>query len=296
MAHHSTGPAIGPIAAVTVITPSLAASEAAYGGWLGYRVVGRGAVPAATARLWDAAEVAGAPYLLMAPAAADDFVFRFIERPASTGYRAFSGHGWNAAEQIVAKVDASAAALRDSPFELVAPPMDLSFCSDIRAMQVRGPGGEILYLTEFKRPVPGLDAPPARSAVDRTFIVIVGGASLPELMARYASRFGAPETPVMESRVQTMALAFGLPREHRFRITALPLGGRCYVEADEMPPEARPLPASGLPDGIAIVSFVGTPGPGALAPAAADGFHRGARAVACERGAAGELIEIVAPA
>lgn len=296
MERANAGAAIGPIAAVTVITPSLAASEAAYGGWLGYRVVGRGAVPASAARLWGADDVAGAPYLLMAPAAADDFVFRFIERPASTGYRAFSGHGWNAAEQIVAHVDSIAETLRDSPFELVAPPLDLSFCSDIRAMQVRGPGGEILYLTEFKRPVPGLEAPPARSAVDRTFIVIVGGASLPDLMACYARRFGAPETPVMESRVQTMALAFGLSREHRFRITALPLAGRCYVEADEMPPAARPLPPAGLPDGIAIVSFVGTPGAGALRPGADAAFYRGAPGVACERGAAGELIEIIAPA
>ncbi len=41
----------------------------------------------------------------MAPAAADDFVFRFIETPAEPGYRAFSRHGWNAAELIVDKVD-----------------------------------------------------------------------------------------------------------------------------------------------------------------------------------------------
>jgi hypothetical protein len=286
-------PAIGPIAAVTVVTPSLAASEAAYAGWLGYRPIGRGQVSDALAGLWSAPEVSGSPYLLMAPPAGEDFVFRFIERPASGSYRAFSGHGWNAAELMVQRVDDLAATLAGSPFEIVAPPLDLSFCPDIRAMQVRGPGGEICYLTEFKRPVPGLDAPPARSPVDRAFIVIVGGPSLAGLQHHYAARFGVPEAPAMESRVQTMALAFGLPREERFRIAALPLAGRCYVEADEMPAAARPLPATGLPAGIAIVTFRGTPGDG-RPPPAQEPPYRGATTVACERGAAGELIEIVA--
>lgn len=283
---------IGPIAAVTVVTPSLAASEAAYGGWLGYRVVGRGRITAAEAALWTAPEVTGAPCLLMAPAGGDDFVFRFIERPGENRYRAFSGHGWNAAELICQQVDAVAARLADSPFELVAPPLDLSFCSDIRAMQVRGPGGEIVYLTEFKRPVPGLDAPPARAPIDRTFIVIVGGPSLAGLQRHYGERFDVPEAPAMESRVQTMALEFGMDRESRFRIAALPLAGRCYIEADEMPAAARPLPATGLPDGIAIVTFRGSPRDGVRPPTGGLPYD-GATTVACERGAAGELIEVV---
>jgi hypothetical protein len=218
----------------------------------------------------------------MAPAAADDFVLRFIETPAEPGYRAFSRHGWNAVELIVARVDALAKRLVASPFEIVAPPMDLSFCPDIRAMQIRGPGGEIIYLTEFKKQVPGLDAPPARCEVDRAFIVIACGPSLDAMQDFYATRFAVPRTPALESRVQTMALEFGLSREHRFRIAALPLGGRCYIEADEMPASAQPLPAEqhDLPPGISIISFLGS------AENDADG-------ISCIRGAAGEMIEII---
>jgi hypothetical protein len=245
-------------------------------------VLGHGTVSAEQARLWRTPGAEGRRTLRMAPAAADDFEFRFIETPAQPGYRAFSRHGWNAAELIVDKVDVLAERLAASPFEIVAPPMDLSFCPDIRAMQIRGPGGEILYLTEFKKPVPGLDSPPARCAVDRTFIVIAGGASLEAMQDFYAARFGVARTPVLESRVQTMALEFGLSREHRFRIAALPLGGRCYIEADEMPAAALPLPAAqhDLPPGIAIVSFLGT------AQASTTG-------ISCVRGAAGELLEII---
>lgn len=233
----------------------------------------------------------------MAPEAATDFVFRFIETPAEPGYRAFTRHGWHAAELIVDRVDPLAAQLHDSPFEIVAPPMDLSFCPDIRAMQIRGPGGEILYLTEFKKPVPGLDSPPARCTVDRTFIVIVGGASLDQMQQYFSQTFGVPKTAAMESRVQTMALEFDMPREHRFRLAALPLRDRCYIEADEMPPAARPLSASQaeLPPGIAMVSFVETEPDGAdgVAPPDDGPPYAGAARVACRRGAAGELIELI---
>lgn len=292
----SQGPRLGGIAGVTVRTPSLAAAEEAYGRHLGYQVMGREPVSTGLAGLWGRPALAGAPCLLMAPPAGDDCVFRFIEMPAEPGYRAFTRHGWNAAELIVARVDSLAERLASSPFEVVAPPMDLSFCSDIRAMQVRGPGGEILYLTEFKQPVPGLDAPPARCAVDRVFIVIVGGRSLEHLQDYYATTYGVARTPAMESRVQTMALEFGLPREHRFRLAALPLRDRCYIEADEMPAAAAPLPDldAGLPPGIAMVSFRGElPDTAAPAPATSAPY-RGARRAACVRGAAGELVEIIA--
>ena len=232
--------------------------------------------------MWRIPRAEGRRCLRMAPAAADDFVFRFIETPAEPGYRAFSWHGWNAAELIVARVDVLAERLAASPFEIIAPPMDLSFCPDIRAMQIRGPGGEIIYLTEFKKQVPGLDAPPARCEVDGAFIVIAGGPSLDAMQDFYATRFDVARTPALESRVQTMALEFGLSREHRFRIAALPLGGSCYIEADEMPAAARPLPAEQheLPPGIAIVSFLGVP-------------QTGTDGISCIRGAAGEMLEII---
>ena len=273
---------LGPITCVTIRTPSLAMTEEMYGRYLGYRTVGRAVLSPQHEQLWGIAGLAGIPTLLMAPEAANDFVFRFVEAPADPDYQAFTRHGWQAAELIVARVDPLADRLANSPFEIVAPPMDLSFCPDIRAMQIRGPGGEILYLTEFKKPVPGLDAPPARCAVDRTFIVIVGGPSLPAMQRYFSEHFGVPETPAMESRVQTMALAFGLSREHRFRIAALPLRDRCYIEADEMPAEALPLPVTPreLAPGISMVSFHGA----AVA------------AISSVRGAAGELIEVVTAA
>jgi len=270
---------IGPICGVTVCTPDLAASETAYVRHLGYRVAGRGLVTESQARLWNRPAAAGLRYLTVRPAAADDFEFRFVETTHGAGYRAFASHGWNAAELIVRDVDALAVTLRESPFEILGPPQDLSFTDAIRAMQVRGPGGEVLYLTQFKRQLESLPSPEARCDVDRVFIVIVAGPSLDDLLAFYGSRYGVPEPQRMESRVKAMSEAFGLDPEHRYQIAALPLRGRCYIEADQMPPQARPpaAPAGQLPPGIAVVSFRAAAG----------------SALACAAGPAGELVESV---
>lgn len=270
---------LGPITGVTIATPDLGASESAYCAHLGYRVAERGRIGPAQARNWGRPGSEGARFLSLVPEAADDFEFRFVETPAAQGYRAFSTFGWNAAELIVRDVDALAISLATSGFEVLGPPQDLSFTDAIRAMQVRGPAGEILYLTQFKRQLPALPAPPARCDVDRVFIVIVGGPSLDDLLGFYCSTYAVPQPQRMESRVKAMSEVFGLSPEHRYQIAALPLGGSCYIEADQMPPGATPA-ASGttLPPGIAVVSFRGAKG----------------AANVCHIGAAGEIIELCA--
>lgn len=247
----------GPITGVTLAAANLAAVERAYVDHLGYRVVERGQVGAEWAQGWRCPGAEGASYVLAAPQSGDDFVFRFVEAPQAVGYRAFSSYGWNAAELIVRDVDAMAATLADSAFEILGPPQDLSFTDAIRAMQVRGPAGEILYLTQFKRTLDSLPAPPPRCEVDRVFIVIVGGPSLPDLLQFYSTNFGISAPQQMQSRVKAMSEVFGLSPEHRYDIAALPLAGRCYVEADQMPPTAMPpkTPPGQLPPGIAVVSF-----------------------------------------
>lgn len=275
----AAGPLIGPITGVTICTPVLDASEAAYVQHLRYRITRRGVISAAQAALWQRPAVAGARYVALSPAAADDFEFRLIESPPPAGgYRAFAHYGWNAAELIVQDVDALAAELADSPFQIIGPPQDLSFAEDIRAMQLRGPAGEIIYLTQFKRELPELPAPPARCAIDRGFIMIVTGPSLDELLDFYSKHFAIPQPQTMQSRVKVMSEVFGLSPEERYRIAAVPVRGRCYIEADQMPAAARPPDTSPdtLPPGIAIVSF----------RQQGDGEHR------CITGAAGELIEL----
>ena len=287
---------LGPIRCVTFTAPDLAEVEAAYTGFLGYRVVHRGPLHSGLAEAWSAPAEAGSATLLLAPAAGPDCLIRVVESPAVEDYVPFGSFGWNAAELMVQDVDALAEQLEDSPFRIVGQPQDLSFSDAIRAMQIVGPGQELLYLTQFKRPVPGLDVPPARCPVDRTFIVILGGPSMDALQEFFAGEFAVPRAAAVESRVKGMSAAFGLDPEHRYPIAALPLAGQCLIEVDEMPREARVRSRhpDRLPPGISVVSFAGRATLGQ--PAQGEGpLYAGGGTAMSLVGAAGEIIEILTP-
>jgi hypothetical protein len=288
---------LGPISCITVTAPDLAQVEACYTRYFDYVVAQRSRLSQELASLWNCRALTDHATLTLAPAAGDECVFRFIEAEPHDDYVPFATYGWNAAEIMVQNVDAMAERLRGSDFEVIGEPANLSFSDDIRAMQVLGPGRELLYLTEFKKPLPGLSVPDARCAVDRVFIVILGGASMAELQDFYAAQFGVPGAAPVESRVKGISAAFGNSPEHRYPIAALPLNGRTLIEVDEMPAQATARPAryGELPAGIAIVSFNGdNPGPASFRRVAATAAPYGQQAsVAVATGTAGEMIEII---
>lgn len=291
---------LGRIAAVTLTTPDLPAATAAYQRHLGYRVTDDGALGRDVARLWGRPLLGTRRAVLMEPASGNDTYLRFVEGPAYPEYEPLACVGWNAAEIVVADVDALAAQLERGPFRIVGPPADLSFSDAIRAMQVVGPARELLYLTQIKRPLAAFDVPCASSFVDRVFIVILGGRDLESLQEYYHCHFGVARAAVMHSVVATLSARYGLPPDHRHAIAALQTGGQCYIEADGMPAgaEARPCAPGELPPAIAMVSFEVDRLPEAL-PSRLGPVERpaglpygGRRACACV-GPAGELIELV---
>ncbi len=290
---------LGRITCVTVRAPDLGAIEVAYTKFLDYRLTDSGAVSAGQAALWNANSMIGAPFILLSPVSDSDFMFRFIEWPADPDYVPYTTYGWSASELIVQDVDQLADDLADSPFEIIGPPKNLSFTDDIRAMQVLGPANEILYLTQVKDNVPGLDLPSARSPVDRTFIVILAGESMSSMQGFYAQQFDVPHAPVLESRITVASKAFGLPAEQKYPIAALSLQDQSFIEVDEFPAAAMPRNASPgeLPPGIAIVSFQCSTSPDGVNPLAGlSGAPYRERSAGCCRGASGELIELLLPA
>ncbi|MEJ2139205.1 MAG: hypothetical protein P8Y61_07125 [Gammaproteobacteria bacterium] len=281
---------LGAIRRVTITTSDLHAVEDAYSDFLEYRVTGRDAVTEHEAAVWGAPGSAGAASLIMRPAAGDDFEFRFVAGPASPNYVPLTTYGWNASEIMVQNVDSLAPRFKNSPFEIVGEPRDLSFSEDIRAMQIRGPANEIIYLTEFKKPVPGLSVPTPRSSIDRTFIVILGGRSMSELQNFYHQTFGVPKAPVVESRVTMLSKALDVSIETLYPIAAMALEGESLIEADEMPEQVGPRRAEPgfLPPGIALTGFNCTAIPSGAQPIAGEDGRF------VMRGPAGELIELFA--
>jgi catechol 2,3-dioxygenase-like lactoylglutathione lyase family enzyme len=291
---------LGRIAAVTLTAPDLAETTAAYREFLGYRIAHDGALGREIARSWGRPQLAGRRSVLMEPESGAEVFLRFVEGPSYAGYEPLACLGWNAAEIIVEDVDALAVRLARGPFRVVGPPADLSFSDRIRAMQVVGPARELLYLTQIKERLPAFDTPVAASFVDRVFIVILGGSSLEALQDHYHARFGVPRVPAMQSVVSTLSAKYMLPPDHRHPIAALPVGGQCYIEADQMPGAAiaRPCDPGELPPAIAMVSFEVDPfptsPPGALGPTERPPSppYGGRRTSSCV-GPAGELIELI---
>ena len=291
---------LGRLLALTITTPDLPASTAAYQRYLGYRVADDGAIGRDAARAWGRVPMASARAVLMEPASGADTYLRFVEGPAYLGYQPFACLGWNAAQLIVKDVDQLAAELRGGPFQIIGPPASPSFSDRIRTLQVVGPSREVLCLTEIESKLPIWDAPDAACLVDRAFGVILGGASLEGLRDCYEQGRGLGGVAAVPTALSAFSAPYALPSEHPHVTAALPLPGQCRIEADQMPSTAtaRPCEPGQLPPGLAMVSFEVDRLPETL-PGALGGIHcsRGlpysGRRSRAGVGPAGELIELI---
>ena len=260
----------------------------------------RGQISETLARLWQRPGLRGRRYALTLPEGQGSTYFRFVESKANPGYVPFRHMGWNAAELMVQNTDACAERLAGSPFEIIGPPADLSFSDKIRAMQVLGPSGEVLYLTSFKEKMPSFDTPDANHFIDRTFIVIVGGPSVTTLNDFYSAHLGVGKADVMPAVISVLSRAHGLALTSRHDLAALTIHGQSFIEADTMPPGTLPRASIGdeLPPAIAMVSFgvdslQNTSATFLASPATLHEAPYCGRAAAVCVGAGGELIEII---
>lgn len=286
-------PVLGAIRAVTCTVPDLHSVESAYSRYLDYRVVESGRIPDDVAQSWNAPRAAGSAYITLEPASGEAVHLRFIESATSAGSHALTTHGWNVSELVVQNVDALADKLRESPFRIIGPPKNLTRLPMIRAMQVLGPAGECLYFAQIG-PGSGLELAVAESFVGRVFIVVAGGPDLSALFATY-SQFANGTRPPVFSPIEVISKANGLPpdTEHGHGLVRLTHG--TLIELDGYPPNTTPraLDATGLPAGMAIVSFEFS-GLGTFTQARATrALLPGAGHTVTFKGACGELIELV---
>jgi catechol 2,3-dioxygenase-like lactoylglutathione lyase family enzyme len=288
------------IIAVTLTVPDLGAVERAYGGYLGYEVVDRGTLTAEVATLWDAPALAERDYVVMRPASGAPVYLRVVQQDPVEGYAVMKTWGWNSNEILVTDTHAVHDKLRDSPFRIIGEPKGLSMNPDIVAMQALGPAGELVYLTRIPEGKSLFNLGSARSFVDRTFIVVLGGPDMQAMRRFYADTLGMPVTEPAPSIISVLAKAWDLPADTQFPLAIVRFPKEFLIELDEYPAGAvaRPRRAGELPPGIAMVSFrvndldaVGAEF--VVPPRAVEAFPYLGRRAALLRGAAGELIELV---
>lgn len=289
-------PLLGPIRAVTYSVSDLGAVEHAYRTVLGYQVVDRRRVGAAQAHAWAAPATEGRRSLTLAPASGEPIFLRFIEDAHATGWTALTTFGWNATEFVVQDVDALAARLEGTEFEIIGAPKPLTRFPMIRAMQAIGPAGECCYFTQIGAGS-GLELAAAHSFVGRAFIVVAAGPDADALYTPYALFRNRTEPPVA-TPIKVISRAHSLPDStpHRHGLVRLTEG--TLIELDQYPASARYRDPrdGGLPPGMAIVTFAADslnelP---CIAPAVECSLPTMLQACACLRGATGELIEVVA--
>jgi len=268
-------PVLGRILEVAYTVPDLAAIEAAYTEWLGYRLLGRGVVTEGLARDWDAPALAGRAQIVLGPAGGESVSLRFVAEPLAAGWQALKTFGWNVSEIVVEDVDLLARRLAGSPFHIIGEPASLTRFPMIRAMQVLGPAGECLYFTQVGAGS-GLDLARAQAPVGRVFIVVASGPDVNRMFDTYAP-FANETDPPVSTRVQVISRAHALPSDTLHAHGLVKLGHGSLIELDEYPAVAtlRPVPTGGLPPGMAVVAFevTGRVGSALLRGAAGERIH-----------------------
>ena len=144
----------------------------------------------------------------------------------------FAAPGWAAMEVLVKDLDALFAELPPA-FSLLNPPAALSFSEHIRAMQVAGPAGELIYFTEVSGEVPGFTLPTATQQVNQCFVMINAVTAIQTSIDFYARLLGCAAPSAMPARVSILSRSNGLDEDHRHAIAPIALSPGQLFELDQ---------------------------------------------------------------
>lgn len=251
---------------------------------MGYSLVRRGKLDAATVAAWGAPGLRGKRFIILAPESRENFFLRFVEQATPAGFNPAQSCGWNATEITVQNSVELYERLKDSPFKVRGPPNPVPTYPYLRAMGAVGPAGERLNLTWIteKRP----DLAEAKSFVGRCFMATQTVPDLPAALQYYRTTFDSNPSPVRK-----------LPSSE---LAVVPLSDGCKIEVDQYNGTGGPRERvdQGLPPGLAIVTcecsaferlrgkFIKPARKASIEP------FRGRR-TAVMAGTAGELLELV---
>jgi len=286
------------IRCATIGVESLDRAIENYAKWLDYAAVESGAVSTALAESWQAPACAGARFAVMQPASGAACYLRFVEQPAHPKYRPLQTFGWAAVELCVTDTDAVAARMANSPFEIIGPPKALDGMDTIYPMQVRGPDGEIVYLTQIRQQSEGYRLQAARTLIDQIFILVLACRDL-EVTGRWLETTLAwAKGATFEIDYTMINKSFDLTPGTKHPLATIRHGDDVFMEIDTYPGAAtlRAGHKGWLPPGIAMASFIVPELPDAewlSAPTKCDGeIYKGARAGVLH-GPDGALFEIM---
>jgi catechol 2,3-dioxygenase-like lactoylglutathione lyase family enzyme len=287
--------------AATLTTPDVDAAADRYQRWLDYRVVETGTVAADLAASWGAPASAGRRFAVLQPASGAEVFIRFVEGDVPADYLPLRTFGWAAIEICVQDTLAVNMRMETSPFEIIGPPKQLDGLPAIFPMQVRGPDGEIVYLTEIRADLPDYDLPRAGSLIDKLFILVLACSDMDASARWFRDTLGIQHGREMEIIYSMINNAFDLPADTRHRLATGIHERDCFLEFDQYPQgaTARPGDPDALPPGVAMTTLLhpdidAIPGEWVVAPTAGAGPVYGGRRAGVLRAPDGTRVEVVA--
>ncbi len=291
---------MNPLRSATLVVSDAATAASRYVDWLNYQVVETGAVDANLAASWNAEASTGRPYTIVRPASGRPVDLRFIEGDAVVAFQPLRSFGWAAIELCVQDVLATHERLRGSPFAVIGPPIANPSLPSIHPMQVCGPDGEIVYLTQVLQGGPGSGLPEARASVDVLFIAVLACADMVASADWFARQLGMSIAAPFDIPYRMLNQAFELPSSQRHRITTAEHAGHICLEFDQYPEAAVPRPQchGQLPPGMAICTLshpdlAALAGPWLTPPTPRQGAIYQGREVGVLRTPEGALVEVV---
>ncbi len=275
---------------VTLLTTDLDSTEQAYQDFLHYQTVETGIVSAELAELWQDPELAGKPYSIMQAASGKKTYLRFIETEKKVTR---SQPGWTAVEILTQDVDQLEKELNPatnpaSPFTIRGPPAWLTNKQNIKAMQVSGPAGELLYLSQIKDPSKMITSNQSTdSYVDQTFIMVAGSDDFDSALDFYSDDLGLKPLGPFPYKVAVLADQLSLPQDTLFDLSLIKVTDTFAIEVDSYP---KPLPEySGTIHSISLVADIKAKPEGKTL----NSFPYNGRSVLMLNGNAGEKIELI---
>lgn len=279
---------MGPVALCTLIAADGQALTEAYTRYMHQQVVAAGELDADTAGALGYQHLAGNRHWILANQQGRQWL-QVLEYPEAASRDSLASFGWLALEVLVENVDELASALASSPFELLRPPADLDVSDKIRACQVRGPAGEILYLTQVSGEVPPFELPTCSALVDHLFIAVLSTPSRERSLNQYATISGNTGLS-FDTKITVVNQARGFDLDDRHPVATLQLAGQALIEIDEI---AHTLEApAGINSGIACVAFHCSATADTAAHTAEQGPFSGHQ-VSSHQGCAGEHFTLV---
>jgi hypothetical protein len=243
---------LGPICGAWIGVPDFTIARSMYA-QIGLHVLFDELISEELALRVGAACLVNASSLLLGPPDGAPWL-RLIHTPHRSPAQAFSKLGWMALEMNVLDVDSLAGSLDRSRWKVLGEPADLDVGDAIRAMQVQGPGGEVWYLTQIKRPLPPFVLPDSKSP-SQCFVAVLACANRQQSLCYYQG-LGGLQTFSFETKLSAYNQQHQQPLATKHPVGVVQLRGSHLLELDELPTLPQTAATTGqLPEGIALIEL-----------------------------------------